>query len=86
MPNIVQEKRNVTVTAARGTIIEIFSDNGGQGRYFEYRGKLDTGSITLNRAWKGQFINATATDADGNSSALAFNRQITRVYLPVVRR
>ncbi len=34
-PKIVQKKRTITVTAAPGTIIEIFSDDGGQGRYFE---------------------------------------------------
>jgi parallel beta-helix repeat protein len=86
-PKIVQDKRNVTVTAVPGTIIEIFSDNGGQGRFFEARITLDaTGSITLNRSWKGSIVNGTATDADGNSSALAFNRRTTKIYMPLIRR
>jgi parallel beta-helix repeat protein len=87
VPKIVQDKRNVTVTAAPGTIIEIFSDNGGQARYFEARITLDaTGSITLNRSWKGSIVNGTATDADGNSSALALNRRTMKVYVPLISR
>jgi parallel beta-helix repeat protein len=85
-PAIVQAGRTITVTTVPGTVVEIFSDNGGQGRFFEARMTVASGTLTLTRAWKGRLVNVTATDSSGNTSGFAFNRRSVVVYLPLARR
>jgi parallel beta-helix repeat protein len=89
-PTIVQDGKTVTVTTQPGMTIELFSDDGGQGSNFEARMVAPTGSITMTRAWKGSKVNATATDADGNSSGFTFNHGAflgsNLLYLPSIRR
>jgi parallel beta-helix repeat protein len=85
-PALVQAGRTITVTTLPGTIVELFSDGGGQGRFFEARIKVDSGTLTLTRAWQGQLVNTTATDSAGNTSGFAFNRRSSAVYLPILRR
>ena len=70
-------RQKVTITTQPGAMVEIYSDDGGQGRFFEARIKATNGTITLTRSWKGAQVNATATDADGNSSGFAFNRAMS---------
>ncbi len=79
----------VTGTAAPGAKIEIFSDPSGQARFFE--GTTTAGpdgkfSFTASQPWKGAVVNATATDADGNSSGLAIDNGSRFIYLPIIRR
>jgi hypothetical protein len=85
-PAIVQAGRTITVTTVPGTVVEIFSDNGGQGRFFEARMTVASGTLTLTRAWKGRLVNVTATDSSGNTSGFAFNHRSVVVYLPLARR
>ncbi len=89
-PRIVQQEgRTVIGTATPGTVVEIFSDTGGQGLYFE--GSTTTNadgsfSFTAAQNWRAPNLNATATDANGNSSAFTYNRRgsVPFVYLPLV--
>jgi parallel beta-helix repeat protein len=89
-PAIKQDGRTVTVTGLPGTTVELYSDDGGQGRFFEMRVKLNTGTMTVTRSWKGATVNATATDADGNTSGFAFNRGAAPanalIYVPLARK
>jgi len=85
-PKIDQQGRTVTVTTQADMWVELYSDDGGQGRFFEARIKADTGTITLTRAWKGSMVNATATDTEGNTSGFAFNRGSSVVYIPLISR
>jgi parallel beta-helix repeat protein len=85
-PDIVQAGRTITVTTQPGTIVEIFSDNAGQGRFFEARMTVASGTVTLTRTWKGKVVNATATDSSGNTSGFTFNRRSTANYLPFLTR
>jgi hypothetical protein len=85
-PTIVQASRTITVTTMPGTVVELFSDNGGQGRFFEARITVDSGTLTLTRTWKGKVVNATATDSSGNTSGFAVNRRSVVLYLPLLRR
>jgi hypothetical protein len=57
-----------------GCIVEIFSDRGNQGRDFEGRVQADeNGSFNFEagKSLTGPNITATATDADGNTSAFS---------------
>jgi parallel beta-helix repeat protein len=83
----------VSGSAAPGATVEIFSDTGKQGRYFEGRVVAAANgafSFTATRPWQGPNINATATDANGNSSALTYNIgqfvAFAKLYLPLMRR
>ncbi len=61
-------------SACPGCIVEIFSDQGNQGRDFEGRVQADeNGSFNFEagRSLTGPNITATATDADGNTSAFS---------------
>ncbi|HEU5097448.1 MAG TPA: hypothetical protein VFU22_00280, partial [Roseiflexaceae bacterium] len=88
-PTVVQDERTVTITTLPGAIVEIYSDDSGQGRFFEARITATNGTVTLTRTWKGAQVNATATDANGNSSGFAFNRGMLYgtnfVRLPLIR-
>lgn len=67
---------SVTATSVAGTAcadceVEIFSDNGGQGRIFEGSVRTDSSgnfSFGNSRAWTGPNLTATATDRRGNTS------------------
>lgn len=86
-PAIAQDGRTVTVTATPGATVELYSDNSGQGRYFEARMQVGpTGTLTLTRAWKGRLVNGTVTDSEGNTSGFSFDMGANRVYLPLVGR
>jgi len=89
-PIVEQKGKSVTITTQPGSMVEIYSDDGGQGRFFEVRIKATSGTITLTRSWKGAKVNATATDAEGNSSGFAFNRALIQgtnvVRIPLIRR
>jgi parallel beta-helix repeat protein len=91
-PTVEQDGKSVTITTQPGAMVEIFSDDSGQGRFFEARIKATSDTITLSRSWKGAKVNATVTDADGNSSGFAFNRALapgdiaSRVFLPLIGR
>jgi hypothetical protein len=59
-------------TACLNCMVEIFSDDEDEGRYFE--GSLNAGpngAFVLNKAPSGPFITATARDAAGNTSAFS---------------
>ncbi|WP_161668805.1 right-handed parallel beta-helix repeat-containing protein [Kallotenue papyrolyticum] len=83
----------VAGTADPGATVEIFSDDGGQGRYFEGRTVASaTGvwSFQPGRVWRGRTLNATATAANGTSSRFAIESasvsEPATVYLPLVTR
>jgi parallel beta-helix repeat protein len=79
------EGKQVSGKAAPGAVVELFSDTGYQARTFEGRVTAQADSrFTLTIAGAGSNISATATDANGNSSALPGNAG--SVYLPLVRR
>lgn len=82
-----QQNNRVSGTAAPGAAVEIFSDLGWQGRYFEGRTTAQadgTFSLAVPGGWKAPHLNALATDRNGNTSAFA-NRSIM-LYLPLVLR
>jgi parallel beta-helix repeat protein len=85
-PSIVQNTRTVTLTTTPGTWVELYSDDAGQGRFFEARVKVDSGTLVMTRSWKGKLVNATATDAAGNTSAFAFNRRSVQIFVPIAIR
>jgi hypothetical protein len=61
----------VAGVAAPGAMIEIFSDQGGQGRFFEGRTRAGADgryTFTATAPFRAPNINATATDSAGNSS------------------
>lgn len=103
-PTIIRQQEVISGTATPGAVVEIFSDTGGQGRYFEGRTTANadgTYMFTAAQAWQAPNINATATDANGNSSGFTYNVGATpganddddgptpvieqRVYLPLVK-
>ncbi len=64
----------VTVLSCPHCTVEIFSDEGGQGRTYEGRGKADAaGSFTLdkNAPFAGPHLTATTTDLEGNTSGFS---------------
>ncbi|HEX5689832.1 MAG TPA: right-handed parallel beta-helix repeat-containing protein, partial [Roseiflexaceae bacterium] len=80
----------VSGTATPGTLVRIFSDMAQQGQFYE--GSTTAGadgsfSFSVASAWHAPNLNATATDAAGNSSAFTYNSRtiLPRLYLPVVR-
>jgi parallel beta-helix repeat protein len=85
VPQIVQKGKTVTITTMPGAVVEIYSDSGGQGRYFESRMTATTGTLTLTRSWKGSMVNATATDSAGNTSGFARDIGSFRMYMPLAR-
>jgi len=92
-PLIFQQGQVVTGTTTPGAVVEIFSDTERQGRYFEGRTTADAnGRFTFiaARPWQAPNLNATATDAQGNSSGFTTNEGepigANRVYLPIIRR
>jgi parallel beta-helix repeat protein len=89
-PTVEQDGKTVTITTQPGSMLEIYSDDNGQGRFFEARIKASSDTITLTRSWKGAKVNATATDSEGNSSAFAFNRAMlvgsNVIRIPLLRR
>ena len=90
-PVLTRKGNEVTGTATPGTIIELYSDMNGQGRYFETRVTAGAdGSFRVQRSWRGSTVNATATDANGNTSGFTYNVAFfiptSRVYLPITQR
>lgn len=75
-------------TAAPGATVEIFSDAGGQGLYYEGRalagadGKFRLGT---GKGWRAPNLNAVAT-MGGGSSGFTIDRGFVRLYLPLLRR
>ncbi len=79
--------------ATPGVIIEIFSDTGTQGRYFEGRTTADdAGNFTFTKSGSFQAtnINATATDANGNTSSFGIDVPFVptqyRIFMPVITK
>ncbi|MBC8162036.1 MAG: right-handed parallel beta-helix repeat-containing protein [Roseiflexaceae bacterium] len=90
-PVLVRNETEVTGTAAPGTIIELYSDMGGQGRYYETRVTVAAdGTFRVQRSWRGNTVNATATDANGNTSGFTYNVAYfvatNELYLPMAAR
>jgi parallel beta-helix repeat protein len=78
--------KRVTGTAAPGAVVELFSDIGRQARYFEGRTTAGAdGSFTFVVSGQAPNIAATATDANGNSSAMSGSPS-EFIFLPIVRR
>jgi parallel beta-helix repeat protein len=87
--------QTVRGTALAGATVEIFTDAGTQGRFFEGRATAQadgTWSFTATRPWQAANITATATDTTNNSSV--FSKPIAqnapalsqKVYVPMVQR
>lgn len=91
-PVLIRQQNVVTGTTTPGTVVEIFSDTGGQGRFFEGRTTANADgefTFTATQGWQASRINATATDAQGNSSAFTYNLGASadnQLYLPLVVR
>lgn len=92
-PTLSVQGLTVRGTAAPGATVEIFSDNGKQGRFFEGRvlaGPSGAFSFTASQPWQAPNINAVATDTRGNSSALTVNVgefvAFAQVFVPLARR
>lgn len=77
-PRITQiQGQQLTGTTQPGSIIEIFSDNGEQGRYFE--GQTIAGAdgrftFVAPNKWQAKRITAITTDLMGNSSRFAISQ------------
>jgi parallel beta-helix repeat protein len=68
---LVAEGCQLSGTTRAGSTVEVFSDDGNQGRYYHGQATADTtGAFTfrLNGRWLGGQITTVATDAQGNSS------------------
>jgi parallel beta-helix repeat protein len=90
-PKLTRTGDEVTGTSMPGATVELFSDIGGQGRYFETRVQVGSdGTFSVTRAWLGANVNATVTDGSGNTSAFTYNvgHAVLRntIYLPVATR
>lgn len=75
-PQLAVSGQTASGTSLPGAVVEIFSDDERQGRYFEGRaiaGADGRFSFTAGHTWRGPNINATATDAAGNSSGFTDN-------------
>jgi hypothetical protein len=72
---------NVSGTACPNCEVEVFSDAGSQGRYFEVSGIANAQSafsIVLSNPLRGPNVTATATDTDGNTSGFSTPWQLTK--------
>lgn len=90
-PQLARSGDEVTGTTLPNATVELFSDNLGQGRYFEARVVAgNDGTFRVAQGWQGNLVNATVTDQDGNSSGFAFNRGFDPnagpIYLPLISR
>ena len=72
---------NVSGTACPNCEVEVFSDAGSQGRYFEASGIANAQgafAIALSSPLRGPNVTATATDTDGNTSGFSTPWQLTK--------
>ena len=72
---------SVSGTACPACEVEVFSDAGSQGRYFEASGIANAQgafSIALSAPPRGPNVTATATDPDGNTSPFSTAWQLTQ--------
>jgi parallel beta-helix repeat protein len=88
-PPVIQtiQGRRVTGIATPGTMVEILSDTGRQGRYSEGSTIVQAdGSFTFTASadWQAPNLNALATGSSGNSSAFSYNG-VTRYLSLIVR-
>jgi hypothetical protein len=85
----------VTSTSVSGQtgpnhIVEVFSDNDGEGRWFEGKaiaGRSGVFTLTYSGVFSGCNLTATATDADGNTSEFStpFRSPCQeRIFLPII--
>jgi parallel beta-helix repeat protein len=86
-----QQGLKVTGTAAPGAIVRIFSDTARQGQFYEgstTAGQDGTFTFTASSPWHAPNLNATATNAQGNSSAFTYNSKtiLPRIYLPLAAK
>jgi parallel beta-helix repeat protein len=92
-PRFTVSGLTISGTTVAGATVEIFSDGGQQGRYFEGRataGANGTFSFTAQASWHAPHINAIATDPSGSSSGFTYNVgqfvAFSEVRLPLVAR
>jgi parallel beta-helix repeat protein len=92
-PTLAVSGQTVSGTTVPGAVVEIYSDAGKQGRFFE--GRVTAGadgafSFTAGKPWQGPNQNASATDSSGNSSGFTYNVgqfvAFWRLQLPLARR
>jgi hypothetical protein len=73
-----------------GYIVEVFSDNDGEGRWFEGKAIADGSGVftlTYSGVFSGWNLIATATDADGNTSEFSTpfrSPYQERIFLPII--
>ena len=88
-PVLTRNSNVITGTALPGATVELFSDDAGQGRYFETRVTAGAdGRFRVARAWKGAIVNAVVTDQDKNSSGFTINMGVgtNKLFLPITGR
>jgi parallel beta-helix repeat protein len=92
-PTLAVSGRTVSGMTVPGAVVEIYSDAGKQGRFFEGRvtaGANGAFSFTATKPWQGPNQNASATDTSGNSSGFTYNIgefvAFWRLQLPLARR
>jgi parallel beta-helix repeat protein len=92
-PTLAVSGQTVTGTTVPRGVVEIYSDAGTQGRFFEGRvtAKADgTFTFTTAKPWQAPKQNASATDTNGNSSGFTYNVgqfvAFWRLQLPLARR
>jgi parallel beta-helix repeat protein len=92
-PTLAVNGSTVSGTTVPGGVVEIYSDAGTQGRFFEGRviaGADGVFSLTATKPWQGRNQNASATDPNGNSSGFTYNVgqfvAFWRLQLPLARR
>ncbi len=69
------EKGEITIKACSNCIVEVYSDEFGQGKYFEISGRTDdAGLLVLEKGtpFIGPYLTSLATDESGNSSSFSF--------------
>jgi hypothetical protein len=80
----------VSGTACPGCTVEVFSDDGDEGRIYEGTAVAEaSGVFAFDRGspLKGPYVTATATDGTGNTSAFSIPRRVPmRSYLPLILR
>ena len=90
---ITVEATSVTGSAPPNTLIDIYSDDGNGGQYYE--GSTTTGTdgrftLTITSPWQAPNITAVATDVSGSSSEFAEHLTqlpaILYIYVPIVQK
>ncbi len=79
----------VEITTCPGCVVELFSDYGDEGRWYEATVIADaSGTFTYSLGYRGPKLTATATDQAGNTSEFSYEEEgaCHRAWEPIIIR